>query len=407
MRESSGNTERLGAPYAWFLVSGMSWYGTWGMQHVLFSWLVVGVLNADPARVGTAQMLMTLPALFLMPLAGSLADRFGRRRSLVGVHLAGCFAAAFMAWLVGSGELSLFLLFCSAPVWGAAHSFQYPAREAILFEVGNAELSRAAAGTTLAQFLFQAGGNALAGLASQFGATPLLVGQSLLAASGLLALPKLPRSELHQPAGNELAGPANLLEGLRVVLRSPLLRTLAILTTGNGLLFLGPYFVAGPVIVRDVYGGGAGEIALFFMMFPLGTAASASILFALGDVQRRVALLLAGLSLASLCLLGIGTRPPFGVMLGLVFVWGCAGGLFITMNRTLFLQAAPSSHRARVLSVQGMALLGSAPFSNLATGWIAEAVGAPTAMMLAGTAMLLLVGLSAIHIRKAGLGEPA
>ena len=82
MSGSAGNTERLGAPYAWFLASGMSWYGTWGMQHVLFSWLVVGVLREDPALVGIAQMLMSLPALFIMPLAGSLADRFGRRRSL-------------------------------------------------------------------------------------------------------------------------------------------------------------------------------------------------------------------------------------------------------------------------------------------------------------------------------------
>ena len=393
----------LGAPYVWFLANGASWYGAWGMQHVLFSWLLVGELQADPAWVGTAQMLTTLPALFLNPVGGLLADRFGRRRILVAIQVLGALAAGTLAAIVGAGALSLGVVLVMAPVWGVLQSSQFPAREAILFEVGRAQLSRASAGTTLAQFLFQGAGNALAGLASWLGAVPVLVGQALLAASGLLTIRKLPVSEAGVDRARAGEYDGGILDGLREVARSPLLRVLALLTLSNGLFFLGAYFVAGPVMVRDVYGGEAAEIGLFFMMFPLGSACSSAVLFAAGEVKNPLAFQLGGLFAGALCLMGIGSAPAFGVLLLFVFAWGCAGGVFITMGRTLFLTYAPPTHRARVLAVQGMALMGGAPLSNLGIGWMAEAIGAPATAFYAGLAMFLVVVTAAAILRRRGV----
>jgi len=391
----------LGAPYAWFIASGASWYTIWGMQQVIFSWLLVGVLQEDPARVGSAQMLMALPALFLMPLAGSLADRFGRRRVLLVVHvLSAGVAAATAGWLM-SGRLSLGGLLVLAPIWGSLMSVQFPAREAILFDVAHADLARGSAGTTLAQFAFLAVGNALAALTTQFGTPMVLAGQSLLAALGILPLPKLPRGASSRTASRTEAGwGATLLEGLGTVASIPNLRLLAILTVANGLLFLGPYFVAGPILVRDVYGGGAGDVGLFFMMFPLGTGLSSALLVLRGRIENGLAALVAALGLGAACVLAIALEPAFEIVLGIVFVWGCAGGVFITMGRTLFLEGAPASHRARVLSVQGMALMGSAPLSHLLTGLVAEAFGVATAFRGAGLAMLGVVALACLRLRR-------
>ena len=132
----------LGAPFYWFLASGSSWFGAWGMQHVIFSWLLVGELDADPAWVGTAQMLQTLPALLLMLLAGSAADRFGRRRMLAVVHVAGALAPAILAWVIASDALTLTAILLYAPVWGCLQSFQYPAREAMLFDAGREDVQQ-------------------------------------------------------------------------------------------------------------------------------------------------------------------------------------------------------------------------------------------------------------------------
>ena len=388
---------RLGAPFYWFLASGSSWFGAWGMQHVIFSWLLVGELDADPAWVGTAQMLQTLPALLLMLLAGSAADRFGRRRMLAVVHVAGALAPAILAWVIASDALTLTAILLYAPVWGCLQSFQYPAREAMLFDAGREDVPRAVAGTTLAQFVFQAVGNLLAGLPVLLGTVPVLGIQALLSLLGLEPLRHLPVSVPSAAAsrsGGVGATAQSIVGGLRIVARSPRLRALVTLVAANGFFFLGPYFVLGPVLVRDFYGGGPGDIALGFLMFPLGTACVSALLLSRGSTRAPGLLLIGGLSLGSVCLLAIGCGPPFGVYLGLVFVWGLAGGFFITMSRTLFLAAAPPDFRGRILSVQGLALLGMAPMSNLAAGLLAEAIGPHATFLAAGGLMACILWLT-------------
>ena len=98
----------------------------------------------------------------------------------------------------------------------------------------------------------------------------------------------------------------------------------------------------------------------------------------------------------------IGCGPPFGVYLGLVFVWGLAGGFFITMSRTLFLAAAPPDFRGRILSVQGLALLGMAPMSNLAAGLLAEAIGPHATFLAAGG---LMAGILWLTSRVTGVAK--
>ncbi len=383
---------RLGAPFYWFLASGTSWFGAWGMQHVLFSWLLVGELAADPAWVGTAQMLQTLPALVLMLLAGSVADRFGRRRLLAAVHVCGAIAAAAMAWVVASGSLTLGVILLYAPVWGVLQSFQYPAREALLFDAGREDVPRAVAGSTVAQFVFQGLGNLVGGLPALLGTVPVLVLQGVVSLLGLEPVRHLPASRAE---GANIGGVGetarSIGEGLRVVGRSPRLRLLAALVAANGFFFLGPYFVLGPVLVRDFYGGGPGDIALGFSMFPVGTVCVSGILFTWGTRLAPGLLLLTGLLVGGLCLLAIGCAPPFWLYLVLVFIWGLGGGFFVTMSRTLFLGAAPPEFRGRILSVQGLALLGMAPMSSLASGLLAENVGVHETFLAAGALMAGIV----------------
>ena len=253
MQDGHDTAHPLGAPYAWFIASGASWYTIWGMQQVIFSWLLVGVLQEDPARVGSAQMLMALPALFLMPLAGSLADRFGRRRVLLVVHvLSAGVAAATAGWLM-SGRLTLGGLLVLAPIWGSLMSVQFS-------RPGSDSLRRGPRGSRP-----RLGGNhsrpvRLSGRGQRTGGADDTVrnadgagGAIAARRPGDPALPKLPRGASSRTASRTEAGwGATLLEGLGTVASTPNLRLLAILTVANGLLFLGPYFVAGPILVRDV-----------------------------------------------------------------------------------------------------------------------------------------------------------
>ena len=79
------------------------------------------------------------------------------------------------------------------------------------------------------------------------------------------------------------------------------------------------------------------------------------------------------------------------MLLGLSFVWGLGGGLFLNLGRTLFLEAAPESHRGRCLSVYTLALLGMAPIGTQTAGLVGEAVGPATGCLLAGVASTSLI----------------
>lgn len=360
------------------------------MQQVVFAWLVVEVLHEEPARVGTAQMVGNLPAVVFLLLGGALADRLERRSTLLLTHVAGALSALALVVVLLADRLGFAVVLAYAAVWGTLHAIHLPARDALLFDVGQNALARAVPATTLVQFLGQAGGNLLVGTATWLGA-PLVLGlQSLLVLAGTAPVSRLPRSRPRP--GDERKHPlGEIRDGIRIVLRSERLRPLTLLISFNGVFFIGPYFVLVPLLVRDVYRGGVGELSLTMMMFPLGTIACSWALLRVGRPPHRGRTHFAGQLLGCLCLLAIGATPPFPVLLALVFVWGLGGGAFLNMGRSLFLEAAPESHRGRCLSVYTLALLGMAPVGTQLAGWLGEIVGAATGCLLAGASMIALL----------------
>jgi len=46
--------------FRWFIAGLASWFGSWGMQSVLFSWLVVGELHAVPFELGIPRVYTVL-----------------------------------------------------------------------------------------------------------------------------------------------------------------------------------------------------------------------------------------------------------------------------------------------------------------------------------------------------------
>lgn len=74
--------------YRWLAACVASWFGAWGMQLVLFSWLVVGELEASPEWVGVAQTSTMIPSLLLLLMGGVAADRIDPRTLLARLHLA-------------------------------------------------------------------------------------------------------------------------------------------------------------------------------------------------------------------------------------------------------------------------------------------------------------------------------
>ncbi len=126
-----------------------------GMQSVLFSWLVVGVLNAEAEWVGITQSAMMIPAVLLALPGGTLADRYDQRRLLMVLHLiaSGISAGLFLA--VANAWLSIPLLIAYAIGMGTVQAFVMPARDAQLSQVAGANMLRSVTGMTMTQWGMQ------------------------------------------------------------------------------------------------------------------------------------------------------------------------------------------------------------------------------------------------------------
>jgi hypothetical protein len=138
------------------------------------------------------------------------------------------------------------------------------------------------------------------------------------------------------------------------------------------------------------------------MVFTVGTMAGSTFVLWRGVRHRGRAFLVALLAVASV-LVALALRPPFGGFLALLFVWGVGHSFFINTSRTLFQETAPQSHRARVLSVHALGLLGMAPLSNLGAGLLAGLVGPLAGCAVAGGTMILLTALAWGFTRVADL----
>lgn len=379
------------SPYADLLIGMASWFLFWGTNQVMFQWLVVEGLAAPPTLVGTAQMSMMLPSLFFLLIGGATADRFDPRRVLITVHLGTAAAVAILGLFVAASTYAYPGLVAYALAIGTFQAFGMPARDTQLSDVvTRGGLSRAVAGLTMAQHGAQMTGAFLGGLASFVGAAPVLAWQAFVLVAGTLSVARLPGrrrdpNHVHPPLHVR-----DLRAGIAEVLRSETLRPVFFLAVSTGTFFIGPFLVILPLIVRDVYHGGAGEMGILTAMFPLGAVLGGGVIVSRGGIDRNGRALVIGQILGASSLAAIGMGLPFYGSVAAVLVWGISGALFINTGRTIFQKEASSEHRARVLSVYTLGLMGASPFGSMLSGTLAEPIGLHgTFLVSAGSALIV------------------
>ena len=218
--------------------------------------------------------------------------------------------------------------------------------------------------------------------------------QALVVASGSLAIARIPRVD--RTRGRSRLSLAEIRAGLVEVGRSQVLRPVMLLAIATGVFFVGPYLVILPLLVRDVYGGGAAEIAILSAMFPLGSVIGGGIILWLGGIRRSGRALSLGQIAASVCVAIIAFDLPFAGTVLAVLGWGVAGALFINSGRTLFQSHASQENRARVLSVYTLGVMGGAPLGSIASGLLATPLGLHGTLALdAGLSITIAVGVIA------------
>ncbi|MCG8442924.1 MAG: MFS transporter, partial [Caulobacterales bacterium] len=379
-----------------YLGSQATWFFAFGLQTTLFPYVALVVLGVGEARFGAAQTSLLAPALVLLLFGGVIAERLDRRLLLALLHFAAAIPPASLAFAAVHGQLSFAALVAYGVAIGIIGAIMMPTRDAALNAVAGAQgdlsVQRAVVFASLVQFLGQMAGMTLAALTPSIGlgepiAVLMAIQAGVIALGGVSALfmPRLtpPRAQAPRPGVfRELA------EGVRVVWRSPVIRSMSLVMFAVGVFVVGGgFFVLLPLFVSVTQGGGLKELGFMFVTFWAGAALATVALARFGHVRRPGRMIGAVLIVGAASLAALQVEMPFLMLAGLVAVWGASAGVGIAMSRTIVQDAAPKDALARVLSIYQLGFMGGAPIGAIVTGVIAQASG------VRATSLGLMAGL--------------
>jgi MFS family permease len=377
---------RLEIAWAWTIV------GHWAY---LVAVSVYAYDAGGEAAVGLIFALRLLPAAFIAPFAGLLADRFRRERVLLG-------SALLRMALVAAAAVCVFLDAPPAVVYalavGAAIG-QTPVRSAQAALSPSLartpqELTAANAVTSTIESLAIFVGPALAGLVLALTSTGVVftVNAAMLAiAVFFVARVRAPRRE----SPSELrAGTiaSELLVGFRLAGGDPPLRTLLGLMTAQTLV-AGALQVYIVVVAFEELGQGKAGVGYLNSAIGVGALVGGVIALALVGVRRLSPPFAVGVLGWGVPLILLGVRPDFVAALLLLAVVGAANSLVDVAGFTLVQRAVPDDVLARVFGIIQMLFLFSLGLGAIVAPAIVNLVGIRWALAASGGFLVVLVAL--------------
>ena len=379
----------------YFIATG-SWYLSYGMQSVVFAWLVTIILNETPDKVGLAQMAYLLPGTIFILIGGSIADQFGGRKIAL---IAQCAAASMAAGLALSMALTSFtydkfLVF--AVCMGCSQAILTPARDGLLPLVADGQIQRRVVQASMIQFGIQMIGFVLASMADAVGAVMMLAVQSIVLSVGAVAyffleVPLVKSARTQARMLNQLR--ASISEGFRSVIASPGMRMVVLQNCAMGIFFMGSYIVTVPLLIREVYNGSSTELSLISAVNSLGLFLTILVLLRVGEIKRQGRALLIAQGFGALVLSLAAIQVSFVTLMGILFVWGMCGGMAMTMARTIMQEQSDEHQRGRMMGFYAFSFMGSGPIGALLSGYLVAWFGPSASLAVASLCMLVVVVL--------------
>lgn len=393
-----------------FLLGTGSWFVGFGIQSVMFAWLVAMVLKETPEMVGVAQMALLAPLLLLVLIGGSVADHLGGRRVALVAHGLAAAPPLLLALVIVRGELSFAVMVGYAIAMGSISAFLTPARDGLLNQVASGTVQRAVVLATMGQFSGQMGGILIGSFAGTWGPVPILVLQGAIFLVGVAAFARIPRGappvRRHAALVTELS--RSIAEAYRVVAGDLAMRTTVLQNVAMSLFFMGAFIVTLPLVVREFYAGGSAELGWTNGAFSLGLVLMVGILSRGRDLARPGRALIGAQAAGAGALACAGLGVPFPVFVGLILTWGGLGGVAMSMSRTIVQERAPADSRSRVMSFYTLSLMGAGPIGALLNGYLVAWIGPRETLVVVSAAMFLTMVAVALTSELWGLqGEPS
>ena len=372
--------------------------GTWG-QRVAQDWLVLELSGNSGIALGITTGLQFLPVLLLGLYGGVLADRYDKRRLLIGAQAAMGVLALVLAALDLSGAVQLWHVYALAAALGLASVVDTPVRQAFVSEMVDADDLPNAVSLNSATFnSARIVGPAAAGAAiAAVGTGWVFLVNAVSYVAVLAGLAAMRRADLHPTERVERAK-GQLREGLAYVRSRPDLLVPIVLVFMVGTFGLN-FQITLALVVKEVFERSAGAYGLLSAFLALG-----SLVGALASARRsgppRQRTLFASVLAFGLLEMAVGFAPTYEIMALLLVPTGVAVLTFTTTaNSTVQLGSAPHV-RGRVMALYVLVFMGGTPIGAPLIGALAEAFGPRSSIVLGGAVVAVSGVVAAVVMTR-------
>ena len=361
--------------------------GTWA-QRVAQDWLVLELSDDSGVALGIVTGLQFLPVLLFGLYGGVLADRYDRRRLLIGAQAVMGVLALLLAGLDLTGTVQLWHVFALAFALGLTSVVDTPVRQAFVSDmVGPADLPNAVSLNSATFNSARIIGPALAGVGiAAIGTGWVFLANGLSYVAVLAGLRAMRTAEL-SPSRPVAKAKGQLREGLAYVRARPDLLVPMVMVFMIGTFGLN-FQITLALVTKEVFGRGAGSYGLLSAMIAVGSLVGALASARRDGPPRQRTLFLAAVAFG-LLEVAVGLAPTFELMALLLVPTGIAILTFTTTANSI-VQLGTSPHvRGRVMALYVLVFLGGTPVGAPLIGALAEVFGPRSSIVVGGLVVVL------------------
>jgi MFS family permease len=379
------HTDRRAPLYALILANAVSQLGN-VVAVVAVPWYVLET-TGSAALTGIAAFTSTLPLAIGAVIGGPIVERLGSRLASVSGDIGAGLMLAGIPLLDITGLLSFPTLLVLVFLAGMMEAPSRTARRAMLPDLAEGagiSLERANSLSTTTEHLGYVAGAPLAGLlvTALGGPVALLVDSASFVVAAAVVATVVPRTPSHPE-------PLPALSGLRLVVRTPLLRVFFTIWTVGGFLIAPVATVLLPAYARENLGG-ASTLAAAVTAYGVGGLVGTLLFAALAHRFRRRRFFVAmwiGYPAISLLLV---PEPGLAPVLVVLFGVGLTTGAYDPFEVTIHQELVPADLRPQAFALLLAVEMAVVPLAMLCYGFLIDAAGLRAALVVFGLGNVLL-----------------
>ncbi len=356
------------------------------MYKVAIGWIVWD-LTQSAAWLGVFGLLDQAPALFIMPIAGAMADRMDSLKFIRVTQVILVVQALVLSLLVALDLVNLAVLIIFSLTYGIVNAAQQPAGQSIIPQLLSRQNLTAAYGLNSLSFnISRFIGPMIAGIIiTQWGTAPAIFSNAIGATifSVALVYTRINYALPQRPHGASTHMLRDIQDGLRYARRHPGIGpSMAILTSLSVLPFTIDLLL--PSLADGVYKAGANGLAWMTSVMGVGAMVQAIVIARRGHIAGLTVNFVRGIAVLAVAVVALAFSPNLWTALICIFVIGFTSSLIRVSGMTLLQYGVDADMRGRVASFYSVISHTGPAVASLIVGLAGDRFGLPPTLTVIG-----------------------